>query len=220
MRERSVLIFIGPPGCGKGTQALLVCERFSFSAFSTGNAIRKEIESGSDFGKELQKDSSAGALVSDEFVTKMVQKVIESSGANRILFDGFPRNLTQAESLEKILAPREEAIGVFHFCIEDKLVVDRILGRFACSRCQKEYNDKTMKPVVEGVCDRCGNKDFTRRQDDTLETVKSRLKNYKELTEPVVQFYETRGVVSEIDASLDVEAVFEQISAVLQNVVG
>lgn len=205
------VILVGPPGCGKGTQASRLCTEKDFFAFSTGDAIRAEIASQSSLGLKLKAVCDAGGLVSDDIVLEMLKKVVDNLNTNKVLFDGFPRTIAQARSLSQLL-DNNWKIRVYYFAVDDETVCERILGRFSCQSCGQGYNDKTLLPKVDGVCDKCGGTSFVRRSDDNMETLKSRLENYKQMTDPIVEFYKDAELLEELDASANIDEVWKRFS--------
>ena len=217
MTNKCSIIFVGPPGCGKGTQASFLKDKYDFTVFSAGDELRKEVASGSDLGKEIKSISDSGNLVSDDIINKMAENFVENSPSNRLLFDGFPRKISQAEALEDILfSDNGWKVRVCYFKINDDMILDRILYRFACADCGLGYNEKTARPKVDGVCDRCGSKNFTRRSDDNEESIKGRLNNYRTMTDPIIDYYKKKGILDVIDASLDFDDVSDQVKKVVE----
>jgi adenylate kinase len=213
-QQRYAIIFFGPPGCGKGTQADFIFEKLDFFNFSTGNVLRKEIASESALGRKIKSFCDVGELVPDEIVIDLLKKIIEPSTINRLLFDGFPRTLNQANVLSEVLSGWY--VRVFNFCVDEKIVVNRILSRFVCEECGVCYNDAYALPKIEGICDKCGETRFKRRSDDKAEVILSRLDNYKKKTEPVLDFYKKEGLVSSVDASKGIDEVFSQITSLIE----
>jgi adenylate kinase len=209
--KKCVVIFIGPPGCGKGTQAGLLVEKLGFASFSAGDELRKEIASGSDLGQEISKICDAGGLVPDDVVNTMAKKFIDTASGDRLLFDGFPRKVPQAEFLRDAI-PGHWPVCACSFRIDDELVIERILCRFSCAKCGYIYNSKTRMPTVEGKCDFCGSTDFTRRNDDNEESMRQRLNNYKTVTNPMLALFSELGILHEVDASCEVPAVSQRIA--------
>lgn len=213
-KNKFAIVFVGPPGCGKGTQASLLCKEKDFHAFSTGDEIRKEIATGSAFGNKLKQICDKGELVSDDIILNMVKNFIDHLDTNRVLFDGFPRTISQAENLNHLLLSDELwNVRVFDFHVDDEIVFNRILGRFSCKACGQGYNDKTLKTKVAGICDKCGGTDFIRRDDDNEKTLMNRLKAYKTMIHPIIDFYKNLGVLETVEASLNIDVVWSRISA-------
>lgn len=207
------IIFIGPPGSGKGTQASILRQKFNFFSFSTGNELRKEIDKKSVLGLKIKKIYDEGALVPDDIVVEMAKKVLEQEGINKVLFDGFPRTLEQAKSLSLFLECKNWFVRVFYFDLDTKVILDRIAGRFSCKICNQGYNEKTLKPKVDGVCDNCGGCEFVWRDDDKRETVLKRLDFYEKMTSPIVDYYKKKNIAYRVDASLSADQVSEKVIA-------
>ncbi len=209
---KQVVILIGAPGSGKGSQAKLFVEKKGFFHVSTGDLLRAEVEKGSDFGQEIKSYIDNGALVPDSVILNIVESKVLAN--NKMLFDGFPRNIGQAEALEKIFAQHNiEDIFIVKLNVEDQMVIERVINRFQCAKCGTIYNSKFRATKVEGICDICGSSDFKFRQDDKLEVVKSRLEIYYRETTPVLDFYEKNGTheIYSFDGSKDPAVLFVEI---------
>ncbi len=205
------VLFLGPPGCGKGTQAQYLTEATDFLQLSTGDLIRAEIKAKTELGKQLESLYSSGKLVDGGLVLKMVQKVVASEGAKSILFDGFPRTVSQATAFGEFLQSVNKKLDcVFSFSLADSEILDRISGRMTCADCKAVYHAKTNPPKNEGICDKCGG-ELVKRTDDSRESVKLRLEEYHRETEPLKEFYKKENLVYEIDASQPIEMVRKQI---------
>lgn len=204
------IVFIGPPGCGKGTQAQVLKKKLNFFVFSTGDELRKEIASGSEFGTEIKKVLDAGDLLPDNMVSSVVKKTLAELPSNNVLFDGFPRTLGQAEELDSLLADGWN-IMAYCFSLNKEIAAGRINSRFVCSKCKQNYNELAVRPVVDGVCDVCGSVEFERRIDDADNVIANRFSQYELLTRPIVEFYEKKGAIDFIDASLSVGEVSEKL---------
>lgn len=215
--SKCAVIFVGPPGSGKGTQAALLQKEFGFLAFSTGDEFRREIASGSDLGRQIQDIIGTGELVPDTLVITMVEKVLQRPGVTRVLFDGVPRTRPQAEALSALLDLGHWRTQVYFFNLDADTAVERIAGRFLCKQCQQSYNERTMRPKVEGVCDVCGGREFFQREDDKRETVLRRLAGYEEMTRPIVDYYRKKGDVVEIDASKEPASISEDLAASIES---
>ncbi|MDR1597863.1 MAG: nucleoside monophosphate kinase [Holosporales bacterium] len=197
--EHKAVILIGAPGCGKGTLTSSFESMLGFSVFSSGNALRAEIASGSSLGIQAQSLCDKGLLVPDEMVLEMVSKFISENKKGKAIFDGFPRTVRQAEALSPLLADWNTL--VFHLRVDESVAASRMLGRYACKTCGTLYNEKTVMPKVSGVCDVCGRDDFVRRNDDNEDAILTRLRVYNESTAPVLDYYAARGELYTVDAS-------------------
>ena len=207
------LIMFGPPGAGKGTQADLLCRRYGIKKISSGDALRDVIRSGSELGEQVKALMDEGRFVPNEIVTEIIRDRINSPDcANGFILDGFPRNLEQAEELVGMGVRVNKALLIN---VPDEVLVDRVQGRVMCDKCGASFHLKNNPPAVEGVCDKCGGR-LQARHDDRPETVRARLKVYHEQTDPVVDFYRDRGVLSEIDGTASIEAAAEEILKILE----
>lgn len=220
MISRTAIIFVGPPGSGKGTQVPVLQEEFQFASFSVGDAFRAAIASGSPLGQRVKELCGQGNLVPDEIVLETVGNALRSLDTPRVLLDGFPRTLVQAEGLGRLMPSEEWKIACLFFNVSDDVVLDRISGRFSCKVCGRGYNDKYLLPKVEGVCDVCGGKEFVRRDDDARATVLTRLANYRTMTEPLLDYYRQRKCLFEIQGERSVSEVSLQVRSVVSDVLG
>ncbi len=214
------LIFLGPPGAGKGTQAKRTEQMHNLVQLSTGDMLRAAIASGSDIGKEAKAVMDGGNLVSDEIVVGIVAERLKSKDLeNGFILDGFPRTLGQAKALDHLLSERGEALdAVIEIKVNDEFLVDRITGRYTCAKCGKGYHDMFEQPETEGVCDRCGSTAFSRRADDNAETVRERLKAYHAETAPLLPYYAEKGMLKTIDGMIEIDQVTAEIDEVLKSI--
>ena len=207
------LIMFGPPGAGKGTQTDILCRRYGIQKISTGDALREVIRSGSERGEQVKALMDEGKFVPDEIVTEIIRDRVSSPDcANGFILDGFPRNLAQAEALLNMGIRMNKALLIN---VPDEVLVERVQGRVVCSKCGASYHVTNNPPQEEGVCDKCGGC-LEARSDDRPETVRARLKTYHELTDPVVDFYRGRGILSEIDGTADIETATAEILKILE----
>ena len=214
------VILFGPPGAGKGTQAQCLEKRYGIVHLSTGEMLRQAVASGSALGQSVQKIMAAGTLVPDDIMIELIaERIEEPDCANGFLFDGFPRTTPQAEALDAMLA--DKGIGldrVIWIEIDDAILVDRISGRFNCAECGAGFHDSFHRPKVEGVCDDCGGREFSRRKDDNVETVKARLQAYQEQTAPLLPYYRAKSIVETVDGSAQISDVAGRIETLLDGV--
>ena len=214
------LILLGPPGAGKGTQAKRLYDRHKLVQLSTGDMLRAEVASGSALGKQAKQVMEAGQLVSDAIVIGIIDKRIDAPDCKSgFVLDGFPRTEKQAVALDEMLTRKGKKIdGVIELAVDEDALVERISGRFACAKCGAGYHDKFQRPKKEGVCDVCGGTEFTRRKDDNAETVKARLKAYREQTAPILPYYKNKGLLQRVDGMADPDAVTRDIAGVLSRI--
>ena len=213
------MIILGPPGAGKGTQARVLAEKYSIAHIAAGDIFRDNIKAGTPLGKQVEAILKAGTLVPDEVTIKMISERLDQPDCkNGFILDGFPRNVAQAEALEKML--KEKGIkldAVVQMTVNDAELIERISGRFTCSACGEGYHDKFKKPHNPDSCDKCGAKDtFVRRPDDNAATVKTRLDTYYSQTKPILPFYESRGMLKTVNGMASMADVSSQILAVLE----
>jgi adenylate kinase len=201
------LVFLGPPGAGKGTQAQRLCGEVGWAHVSTGDLLREAAAAKTDLGKKAEEYMTSGRLVPDDLVVELVAERLKRDDCkDGFVLDGFPRTVTQAEMLERTLGAMGHALDmVLYFETDDDVVIDRLSGRRVCPKCNINYHVRNIPPKVEGVCDRCGG-GLIQREDDRPETVKKRLEVYREQTAPLIAFYRERGLLVETSGNLEVEA--------------
>jgi adenylate kinase len=205
------LIFIGPPGSGKGTQAKRLAGRFGIPHISTGDMLREAIAEGTELGKEAAPIMASGALVSDDLMIGIIHDRLGKSDASHgFILDGFPRTVVQAEKLDGIVGNGTEPLRVLQLLVPDDAIVRRISLRRTCSQCGAIYHLENNPPAAGGVCDRCGAA-VVARADDTEEAVRKRLEAFHRQTLPVAAFYKTKSLLREVDGVGPVDEVFERI---------
>ena len=207
------LILLGAPGAGKGTQAELLVKKLSIPAISTGNMLREAMANGTELGKKAKQYMDEGAPVPDELILGIVaDRVAQSDCANGFILDGVPRTIAQAEAIETMGIRIDK---VLELQVEDNVIVERMSGRRVCEKCGASYHIINKKSKVEGVCDLCGGKTVIRK-DDQPATVLDRLKAYHEQTEPLVDFYRTRGKLAEIKFCPSIEETTAEVMKALE----
>jgi adenylate kinase len=212
------LILLGPPGAGKGTQAKLLSEAYGIPQLSTGDMLRAAVAAGSDVGKRAKAVMDAGGLVSDEIVVDIIDDRIKKPDcAKGFILDGFPRTLAQASALDNLLTRQKTSLdAVIAMRVEDEVLVSRIAGRYTCANCGAGYHDQFQKPKKDGVCDKCAGTKFTRRADDNIDTVRTRLMAYYRETSPLIGYYYALGKLSVVDGMAAVGKVTSAIEGVLR----
>ena len=212
-----LLILLGPPGAGKGTQAQLLMSRHGLIQLSTGDMLRAAVKDGTEIGLQAKAIMDAGQLVPNAVVTALIADQLDRQAhAPGFIFDGYPRTQAQAESLDGLLAERGLALDhVIELTVDEEALIERIAGRFTCARCNEGYHDKFKLPKVSGVCDVCGSTEFKRRPDDNADTVRARLKVYRADTAPILPYYEAKGIVSRVDGMADIEKVSVSIERIV-----
>jgi adenylate kinase len=210
------IIMLGAPGAGKGTQAKMIAEKYGLPHVSTGDIFRANLKNGTELGKQAKVYMDQGQLVPDELTVKiLLDRVAQEDCKNGYVLDGFPRTIPQAEVLDSELTKLGEKIDwAIDVEVPDENIIDRMGGRRACVKCGATYHVKYNPPKTEGVCDACGDK-LILRDDDAPETVKKRLAVYHEQTQPLIEYYEKKGALKEVDGTLPMNEVFDAICAIL-----
>lgn len=208
--KQQVIILLGPPGSGKGTQAKELTERLSIPHISTGDIFRAIIKENSDLAERAKSFMNVGKLVPDELVNEIVMdRLAKPDAANGFMLDGYPRTIPQADALASHLGPNSQII-VINIQVSDETVIKRIAGRISCPKCGSVYNKFFSPPKKEGICDKCGT-ELIQRPDDTPEVVRERLKVYNEQTAPLISYYEKKGVLLNVNGDRDPEVVLAEI---------
>ncbi len=210
-------ILLGPPGAGKGTQAVRMVEKYGVPHISTGDILRENIKNGTELGKKAQSFISAGELVPDELVVDIAtDRLLKDDCKNGFILDGFPRTVFQAEKLDEFLAEHGQKLTtVINLEVAPEVLMPRLTGRRVCRNCGASYHIVSMPPEKEGVCDICGGELF-QRPDDNEETAGNRIDVYNRQTKPLTDYYGEKGCLSNIDGSASAAETFEAISRALE----
>ena len=213
-----VLILLGPPGAGKGTQARMLQEAHGFVQLSTGDLLRAAVAAGTEAGKAAQAVMEAGGLVSDDIVIAILKdRLAEADCARGVILDGFPRTAAQAEALDDLLAQSGQHINAaISLEVDDTAMVSRIAGRFTCGGCGEGYHDLHKPTAVIGICDTCGSSHMKRRADDNTAPVGHRLTEYHAQTAPLLAYYGNRGVLRKLDAMGEIGAIAAALSGLVR----
>lgn len=210
------LVLLGAPGAGKGTQAKKLIERYGIPQISTGDILRKAVADGTPLGKEAKSYMDKGELVPDSVVIGLVKERIAQDDCKKgYILDGFPRNTSQAEALDTVLAsmnaPLDTALSVD---VDKDDLMKRLTGRRTCKQCQQMYNIHFSPPAKEGTCDKCGG-ELYQRDDDREETIKNRLDVYEKSTAPLIDYYSKKGILKSVQGVGSIDEIFNKITAVL-----
>ena len=205
-------ILLGPPGAGKGTQAVNIVDKYGVPHISTGDIFRANIKNGTELGKRAQEYMNRGELVPDDLVIEIATtRLLEDDCKNGFLLDGFPRTVYQAEKLDEFLSAHGSKIDkVLDIAVEKEELITRLTGRRVCKACGASFHVVNIPPKTEGICDRCGG-ELIQRADDTIETVANRIDVYEKQTMPLVDYYEKAGNIAHIDGATGLDNVFADI---------
>ena len=206
------IVLLGPPGAGKGTQGVVLSQNYNVAHISTGDILREAVKGGTALGKKALVYMNKGELVPDEVVTGIVAERLAQKDARKgFILDGFPRTLNQALDLDKELKKISSGIDmVLYFEIPESAAIERLTGRRVCRKCGANYHIKNIPPKKEGICDKCGAELF-QRPDDTIETVRNRLKVYEDQTRPLIEYYTKKGILKKVSGALDVKDLFKEL---------
>jgi len=210
-----IVVFLGPPGSGKGTQAKKLSQELGLLHISTGDLLREAVKNQTPLGLKAREYMERGELVPDSIMISLIEEVMPEEGG--FILDGFPRTVPQALALEEMLrAYNKQVDSVFLFDISEEVVVERLSGRLTCSQCGAVYHKKYNPPKQEGICDLCGGK-LIQREDDKEEVIRKRYRVYVEQTKPLVEFYQERNKLTRLDAEQDIQEVNRRLLEVLKN---
>ncbi|NCB37925.1 MAG: adenylate kinase [Erysipelotrichia bacterium] len=212
------LIFLGPPGAGKGTQAKMIVDKYSIPQISTGDLMRAAVSSGSSVGEKVKSFMASGALVPDELVLDILLERLAAEDCRAgFILDGFPRTVGQAKALDIALERQKMPLsGVVAMTVPDDVLTDRLTARRICRDCSASYHLEYLKPKVEGVCDRCRG-ELYQRKDDSEEVILNRLKVYHDQTSPLIDFYQQRKKLYAVDGNKKIEMIFSEICDIIDS---
>lgn len=216
-----IVVLLGPPGAGKGTQALGLARKLGLAHVASGDLFREALAAATPLGRQAQAYMERGELVPDDLTVRMVlERMAQPDCQAGVVLDGFPRTVSQAEALDQALAAQGKQVdAVLLLAVPDEVVLERLTGRRICRNCQAPYHIVFNPPAVEGRCDRCGGPLY-QRDDDREETVRRRLAVYQQQTAPLASYYRERGLLREVDGRGDVEAVAERLLQALESGAG
>ncbi|NOY63977.1 MAG: adenylate kinase [Nitrospirae bacterium] len=213
------IVLLGAPGAGKGTQAKKLIEKYGIPQISTGDILRKAVADGTPLGKEAKSYMDRGELVPDSVVIGLVKERLQQDDCKKgFILDGFPRNTSQAETLDQVLdemgMPLQVALSVD---VDFDVLMKRLTGRRTCKSCGQMYNIYFSPPQKEGVCDKCGG-ELYQRDDDKEETIKKRLEVYEAQTAPLIDYYEKKGILKRVNGVGNIDEIFANICAILDSI--
>ena len=210
------LVIFGPPGAGKGTQSAKLVKEFNLFQLSTGDLLRDEVSKKTSFGNKIEEIMKSGGLVSDEIINNLIEnKISNPEYKNRIIFDGFPRNIEQAKYLDILLKKNNQQMSLaINLKVDNQILVKRITGRVTCSACNKTFNT-FFDPPKNCELKECGQRKLITRSDDNEETIVKRLKTYDEKTFPVLDYYLKKGIMKNIDGMQEINAISDQLFTII-----
>ena len=214
------IILLGPPGAGKGTQARLLETKRKMVQIATGDMLRAAIKNGEPLGQQAKTIMDAGKLVPDDLMINLIAaRIDEPDCEHGFILDGFPRTVPQAEALDMMLRTHGLQLdAVIELKVSESALIERVSGRFSCAKCGASYHDRFSKPAKEGVCDKCGNTEFTRRADDNPETMKTRLAAYRDQTAPILPYYSAKSILHGVDGLAPMAEVEKAIAGILAQI--
>jgi adenylate kinase len=216
MAEGVRIILVGPPGCGKGTQAKMIEEHYNIPQLSTGDMLRAAVREGTEVGTKAKGYMDRGGLVPDDIIVEVMRNRIQKDDCDSgYILDGFPRTLGQAEALDRMLAEMNQPLTtVIAIAVPDEEVVRRLSGRRQCKNCGTGFHIAFNKPKKDGICDKCGG-ELYQRDDDNEQTIRSRLKVYYEQTSPLLDYYRERNLLNEVDGVGSIDQIYDAICSLI-----
>lgn len=213
------IILLGPPGAGKGTQAQLLQKKYGMIQLSTGDMLRVAIKNGDALGNEARVYMDQGNLVPDELIVRMMEARVQSPDAAKgIILDGFPRTVPQAEALDQMLAKHHKKLdAVIELKVDENELIERVSGRYTCASCGAGYHEKFKPTKRKDVCDACGGTKFMRRADDNPETLKTRLRAYREQTAPILPYYKRQNLLKSVNGMASMSEVEHALARIINN---
>ena len=210
------LVLLGAPGAGKGTQAKKLIGKYGIPQISTGDILRKAVADGTPLGKEAKSYMNKGELVPDSVVIGLVKERLAQDDCKKgYILDGFPRNTSQAETLDKVLSAMNASIdAALSVDVDKDILMKRLTGRRTCKGCQQMYNVYSSSPKKDGVCDKCGGELF-QRDDDKEATIKNRLEVYEKATAPLADYYKRKGILKSVQGEGDIDEIFKKVVSIL-----
>ncbi len=214
------LILLGPPGAGKGTQAIRIQDAYNIVQLSTGDMLRAAVAEGTEVGKRAKTIMEQGGLVPDDVIVAMIRdRIAQDDCKNGFILDGFPRTVAQAEALDAMLKQESQVLDtVIEMKVDDAVLAKRVSGRYTCSDCGEGYHDEFKQPEKPGECDKCGSQEFKRRADDNVETVTARLGAYHEQTAPLIPYYRAHNLLRSVNGMLSIDEVTADMGKILNRI--